>query len=166
MSLPDGYLPRKDDVLILHATVKYDYDPAEGKEVWIDSDGPFTPLDKFVGIKRRTWKSGETVRHRNVEHCFGEVIATCDDMVWVKLGENSKHGKKFSQGPLATFHCNEIELLYPGRAADVPEAAPIIEPPNFPQAMEAADLGEDDDGASPQEDLGRDDPGPLRGVPL
>jgi hypothetical protein len=112
MPLPEGYLPREGDVLVLHGTVKFDYDPGEEK-VWIRLmdhwEDDRIPISSVVGVHCRKWEQGEQVRHRNVEHCFGEIVATCDDMVWVKLAADSKRGKKFSAGQLATFHCNELE---------------------------------------------------------
>lgn len=105
MSLPEGYLPREGDVLVLHVAVKYDVDPGE-KNVFViippnKHNMEFVPLESFVGVKRRQWKEGAKVRHRDISGMFGEVVAMSGDYVWIQLG---------TTGGFITAHCNEIEI--------------------------------------------------------
>jgi hypothetical protein len=119
MPLPEGYLPREDDILVIHVRTRYDVkddDRGDGSEPLYVHVSPIgdsdyhrfrLPLHDVVGIKRRVFHVGEFVRHRNLERVFGEVAAMSDDSVWVKLDVHAD--KKGSQGGHRTFHCNELE---------------------------------------------------------
>jgi hypothetical protein len=150
MPLPEGYLPREGDVLVLHGTVKYDVAPDE-KRVHIKLDGDHGPrvllLETIIGIRRRTWKEDEKVRHRNLTGVFGHVVAMAGDRVWIKLAPKS--AQRRSHGGFMTVHCNEIEIdpiatgLQPlrdaednpvttaiaeGRAPTLDEVSAVVEP--------------------------------------
>jgi hypothetical protein len=224
MPLPEGYLPRKNDVLLLLGTVKHDVDPGETDvhlRVSGDWDTRIVKLEAVVGVRRRTWRESENVRIRNAPRIFGKIIAANDDYVWLALDEKSERTK--GKAPTIIVHCNELEphdgsaptqpvkvdlldargasmVLSPAEVATIADMADFhaddpdapldqnaIESlrakfsphrrlpsgalpvplgdtglPGAPHATEAADLGEDDDGASPQENLGREDPSPVR----
>lgn len=142
MPLPEGYLPREGDVLVLHGTVKYDADldpeNVEKETVWVTLLGDYTsrrvPLAKVVGIKRRTWKVGEKVRSRNDHEIFGEIVATHDDLVWFALASDSKSGKVRQHQRNLLVHCNEIEPLLPESMRKMvdPEVLDILEGRTIP----------------------------------
>lgn len=129
MPLPNGYLPREGDVLVIHARVKFDVDPEDrGVHLAFAYQNLVIDLDKIVGIALRTWKPSEKVRHRNIDNLRGEVSAICGDKVWVKLAEGSRRMKPSPNGFL-TVHCNELEPDGPpADTSPIPEPAPIIEP--------------------------------------
>lgn len=139
MLLPEGYLPRRGDVLVLHGTVKYDVVEKEDREhdglkvfIRLDSDHSDrrVSLDTVVGIYSRKWEPGNLVRliGERDEDVF-EVVAVSGQHAWCKL---EKPGCDPSFG---TYLANDLE------------AAPeFVEPAAPPRASSSAD-GEDDDGA-------------------
>jgi hypothetical protein len=103
MALPEGYLPRKGDVLTIRATVKHDVDPGEDT-VYVSFrkyDDTSVDLAAVVGIFCRHWVAGEKVRLISDNEILGQIIATDDTSVWVKLSED---------GSFKTFNANQIEL--------------------------------------------------------
>lgn len=109
MPLPEGYLPRKGDVVVLHAVVKYDVNPKEdadsddGVQVWVTPLEHYSasriPLKTLVGLYSRSFAEGERVRVKGEGPVAqGVVISTHEDVVWMKLDENAGFGTYFSCG--------------------------------------------------------------------
>lgn len=125
MPLPEGYLPRDGDVLVLHGTVRFNFDAGD-HDVHVILDRRFThtsttvPLDQVVGIHSRKWEPGDQVRSVKSLHHFGEVVATIDGWVWVKYALGS-----ISEGTMQTFEANDLEAVGGGE--------PFAEPPPMPQ---------------------------------
>lgn len=91
MTLPEGYLPRKGDILIVHATVEYEVEPGEADVHVVVADQSYrqlaVPLKKVVGLYSRAWEVGARVTTANGASLYlrGEVVATHGDQVWVKM---------------------------------------------------------------------------------
>lgn len=92
MPLPEGYLPREGDVLVLHAVVKHDVDESDrdrddGLRVFIRLGGDYQdrriPLKNVVGIHCRKWNADDRVVTR--DGVDGTVLAVSDNVCWVKL---------------------------------------------------------------------------------
>ncbi len=118
MGLPPGYLPRAGDILVLHATVKYDFDPGDnhvGMKIGYNSIS--LPLEKIGGLKRRTWNEGESVKHRSISRWYGTVVATSEDVVWIRLDPAAD--QRGAASGTRIFHANE--LLYNKIEPDVPD---------------------------------------------
>ncbi len=103
MPLPEGYLPREGDVLLLRAKVKFDVDP-EDTSVHATCIGctyrdVTIPLEEVFGLHFRAWEPHDKVQNIHDHEDCGEVFAVCDDKVWVKL----------DTGAMATFEANALE---------------------------------------------------------
>jgi hypothetical protein len=94
MPIPEGYLPREGDVVVVHATVKYDVDPKtdsdeDGPKVFIRPIGGYTdhrvPVKTLVGLYSRHFEEGERVRMHADPTATGTVLATYEHLVWVKF---------------------------------------------------------------------------------
>ena len=100
MKLPEGYLPRENDVVILHGTVKYNVEPADEsvhvRVAGMDYRDVMVPLDKIVGIHARHWAIGDKVLCNDGDS--GTVAATQDGMAWIKL----------ASGAFTTYACNDL----------------------------------------------------------
>jgi hypothetical protein len=113
MSLPEGYLPREGDILMIAGTVEHDV-TSSSAYIFVNTDGASStialnthkPLPN-VTLKRRTWREGEMVVHKAIERFYGEVVAMAGDHVVVKIGDGAD--KRRSTGGLRIFHCNELE---------------------------------------------------------
>jgi hypothetical protein len=128
MPIPEGYLPRTGDVVVLHAVVKYDVDPTEdadskdGLQVWVtpmEYHSPSrVPLNTLVGLYSRHFEAEERVRLHANPRFTGIVIATHDDVVWVKPDEAGAiyAGDNFPR----TFKATLLEPL-----PDVAEEPPV-----------------------------------------
>jgi hypothetical protein len=107
MSLPEGYLPRKGDVVVLHATVKHVCDPGDDSvhlKVNGHWDTTIIELDKVAGLHRRHWDVGDKVQFRGrapVDQRHGVVAGVEDDMVWVRFDDRKER--------FLTLHANQIE---------------------------------------------------------
>lgn len=85
MPLPDGYLPRKGDVLVIHATVKYDVETSDDSIHVVPADRHSSVLIKrsdIVGLHCKKWEPGDLARHDDVAV---EVIAIDGDEVWIRV---------------------------------------------------------------------------------
>lgn len=106
MSLPKDYRPREGDVVVLHGTVKYDFDPTDDDEAKIfvrlieDYADRRVPLSTVVGLFSRAWKAGDAVRNVDDHEDAGTVVATYGTYVWVK---------PHSGAPLVTFDNASLE---------------------------------------------------------
>jgi hypothetical protein len=88
MPLPEGYLPRKGDVLLIRVVVQSDYydigdglvsaavDSAEHRKLFVN-------MDKIHSLYRRKWNAGDKVTAGDFEGA-GEVIGIDGDEVWVR----------------------------------------------------------------------------------
>jgi hypothetical protein len=147
MPLPEGYLPREGDVLIISGTVEYDVEP-HAAYIFLKVPGygsgslglnP-TRAAPFLSLKRRGWREDEGVIHKHVDRWFGKVVSQKDDYVVVAL--DAKAQMKGSVGGLRIFHCNEL-LPWPGAKSAGEDGDDIAEPaPPLP----AAEPEEKDDG--------------------
>lgn len=110
MQLPEGYLPRAGDVLVLHGTVRFDVVEKEDREsdglkVFIRLNGDFSDrrvlLNTVIGIHSRKWEAGERVRLiGEVNDDAFEVLAVHGQWVWC-MDEDSEG--------LATYSANDLE---------------------------------------------------------
>lgn len=110
MPLPEGYLPREGDVVVLHAVVKWDVKPSEDADdsdgllkVFVRPIGGYTdhrvPVNTLVGVHSRRFAEGERVRViGDGPVAQGVVISTHEDVVWMKLDEGAGFGTYFSSG--------------------------------------------------------------------
>lgn len=152
MSLPKGYLPREGDVLVIHVTTRYDVrddgEPGDPIYVHVSPVGDSSyhkfrlPLADVIALHRRSWEIGTKVRSFGEE--AGEIVAVCDDMVWVK-----------SNGYMLTLGANEVEpdeaavpperpdpvteAVASGRAPTIDEVAAVVEPAPKPHSEEEDD---------------------------
>lgn len=97
MPLPEGYLPREGDVLVLHGVVRYSVDASdESVHLIVNPKYKHTsttvPLDQVVDLYSRFWKPcDQVVRASNPalgqvrDPAIGAVIATFKDSVWVSF---------------------------------------------------------------------------------
>ena len=128
MPLPDKYLPREGDVVVLHATVEYDVRP--GRDMVsckvAGSVAHYIPLESVVAIHARRWDADDKVIYPGMEG-VGTVLATHEDQVWVL----------FPSEPPQTFPANELlpapepvtdETTDPDTIAALREATAAIEP--------------------------------------
>lgn len=89
MPLPEGYLPRQGDVLIIHGKVQYDVRPDSAGVFLVplgNHSSVMVPLNSIVGVERHHFEVGDNVRTPRDGGC-GEVQAVSENggMVWVRL---------------------------------------------------------------------------------
>jgi hypothetical protein len=99
MPLPEGYLPREGDVLVIHGTVKHDVDPGE-KSVFVTfkkyGSAESVDLKNVVGLHCRRWDKGDKVTRLQPFigtytgwPAVGEVLAVHEETVWALFpGDN------------------------------------------------------------------------------
>jgi len=122
MSLPKGYLPREGDVLVVHAKVKFDVQPGEDLvHVKVEHNGFAVTLSKVVGIALLKFDVGERVVCKDDASCVGEVVAICDDAVWIRVDERSPWRRE--HGEFATVRGKNLERC------PVPVEPVRVEPP-------------------------------------
>jgi hypothetical protein len=102
MPLPEGYLPRRGDELLIRAKVSFDVE-TDDEDVHLEPIGAewkkvMIPLAEVYALHCRTWKKGEKVTQANWGS--GTIIAVHENMVWVQLALT---------GGLATFEANALE---------------------------------------------------------
>lgn len=124
MSIPEGYRPTKGDVVVLHGQVKFNVEPEDEGDVHVTIVGAehhtiIVPLDKIVDLRYRAWTKGNLVQEFLSGMNKGEVIAVCEDYVWVKVQ---------STGNLHTFHANALERQPVVDVTDLPPTTPTIPP--------------------------------------
>lgn len=116
MPLPEGYLPRQGDVVVIHGIVKYNVDPGDTyADVMIEGkySSVHIELDKIAGLHCRHWNEGDKVHlpGRAITD-VGEVIATNGDNVWIAM----------PGGSMATYHANQLTEV--PKTPNIPEPAP------------------------------------------
>ena len=127
MPLPQGYLPRKNDELLIRVKVRSDYRDDGSELVSVAVSGSehrhlFVNLDKIHSLFCRAWNEGDKVTTGDFEGP-GEVIQTHDEWVWVKALTDDTKG---CEGLLFTCEANELE--------------PYVAPEPEPQRMTEEDL--------------------------
>ena len=127
MPLPEGYLPRKGDVLVIHVETRFDVgtDDREGKKLYVhvhpvsESRYPHfrVGLDEIVALHCRKWEPGQQVRVIEDRRAFGEVVAVHGEQVWVQMQLGS-----VSAGDMKTLAANALEKMpEPETAPETPE---------------------------------------------
>jgi hypothetical protein len=114
MPLPEGYLPRKGDILVLHVKTRFDVrdDDLEGRKLYVNvhpvGESRYhhfrVHLDEIERIWCRHWETGAKIqlkRREPAERRPGEVLAVEGEFVWVKFSDS---GERFM-----TLHANQIE---------------------------------------------------------
>lgn len=133
MPLPEGYLPREGDILILHAVVETNTRP-DSDTAYVKVNGRYgamnVDLDKIVGVFARHFDEGDIVRSiGDMTGQNGTVIAMYEGMVWIKDGH----------GQMQTVAANELELA-PALDQDFVQRAPE-EPTDAFRSVAAVPLG-------------------------
>jgi len=127
MPLPEGYRPRKGDVLIAHVTAYTDVDP-EDTQVWATLPGKphsrhFIDLEDIAGVYSRHFEPGEKVRSvGDFTGQAGEVVAVHEGFVWIKDGH----------GQMQTIAANELEAVVDPVDRSFVEPAPQAPPYDSP----------------------------------
>jgi hypothetical protein len=131
MPLPQGYLPREGDVLVVHAVVKYDVSSEDQESVFVRPLGYYSDcrlnLSTIVGLHARKWEPGEAATHAGAPVT---VIAVDDDQAWVK----------YASGGRASVHVNSLDAV--PEAVD-PVDLPFTEPVKPPAAPSSVRVGPD-----------------------
>lgn len=102
MPLPEGYLPRKGDEVLVRARVKSDNHAHDG-EFFLEIVGRthhnfFMSIDEIHSLHFRHWNEGDAVIYPGfVGRC--EVIACDGDAVWIRSFANNR----------TTVNANELE---------------------------------------------------------
>jgi hypothetical protein len=106
MPLPEGFLPRKGDELLIRAKVSFDVEP-DDEDVHLEPIGAewkkiMIPLANVHELHQRSWKKGEKVRSREFDG-IGLIMAIDGCWIWIKeiSGEN--------EGSMWTLEANELE---------------------------------------------------------
>lgn len=106
MPLPEGYLPRKGDEVLIRARAKRDTD-ADG-EGYFEIIGAehyklFMNAEEVHSLYRRQWNEGDLVKSVEFDG-RGRVVAVSDDYVWV-VAETG-----LDEGGYYTLEANHLEL--------------------------------------------------------
>lgn len=132
MPLPEGYLPREGDVLILHGVVAHTMRREDSENVFVKLEGRHSSvmvdLASIVGIKQRHWEPGDIVRKIADPAVSGTIVAVCDGWVWMKNNGDEA---------MYTFAGYEIENDRRGDPVD----QPFVVEPLLPQPEEQPDPG-------------------------
>lgn len=104
MGLPKNYRARKGDILILHATVRYDQSRGDSISVKVEGHNWDVTLgrDQIAGVSRVNLDKGDTVIVRGDAEDVGTILAVDGDFAWV--------GRK-TKGANATVHVGELERI-------------------------------------------------------
>lgn len=94
MPLPEGYLPREGDVLVVHCTTKYDVDPSDSN-VHIIHPGRHTSsltieLQEVVALYCRKWNEGDRIIDASNVGQPGTVIAVDETSLWIKFDDGHR----------------------------------------------------------------------------
>jgi hypothetical protein len=105
MALPEGYLPREGDELLIRVKVTRDVSSVEEfvstKVVGSEHRTLLIDIDKIHALHCRAWSEGDKVSQANWGH--GTVVAVHEDMVWVRHSQPGRCAR------LATFEANALE---------------------------------------------------------
>jgi hypothetical protein len=103
MPLPEGYLPRKGDIVLVQARAKRDTNLDEDSEGFFELVGRehrnfFMLPSEIHSIHCRKWEVDDRVRIIGTSFPM-EVIGVCDDKVWCR----------YPNGTMATYEANQLE---------------------------------------------------------
>lgn len=144
MPLPEGYLPRKGDILTLRGIVKYGVEPNDDYVHLKIIGSSATLVVELADVEphQRSFELGELVMHKIGWAEPGEVIATHGSYVWIFFKSNP------NAEPVAALANDLLPYVIP----ESPPEAPPIEPPTpvddggcdplRGQRMDSADVGE------------------------
>lgn len=104
MTLPAGYRPRKGDVVIVHATVKFDADSdLEGIHVKVDYHSMRLDRNLIQGIAAYHFDPGDTVQFKDdPDHL--KIVAVHGFYAW---------GEEIESGTMFTHPLRELKLIAP-----------------------------------------------------
>lgn len=129
MPLPEGYRPRRGDVIILRAVVQHNVDPEDDsvhcKLIGHYGGTSIVDLPEVLGLYRRHWNEKDKVVHKSNPKWFGAVLLVIEDHAVIKLHE--KADRRDAPGGLRVFHCNELTEQAPPPAEENAAAAPSAE---------------------------------------
>lgn len=105
MALPEGTKLRKGDIVALHGEVKFDFDPADDDHIYLDVPGSsycmVTP-DEIVGIVRRAFRVGETVKVSGmVGTATVEAVSNDGEFLWLRMSSGSMGTVRSTEATLA-----------------------------------------------------------------
>ena len=88
MPLPEGYLPREGDVVVVHAVVEHDYHATSSTKMVALAPRKYAQtfyidLDQIIGIHRYKWEVGDLVTYSVFG--VGQIIAMHEDLLWVRF---------------------------------------------------------------------------------
>lgn len=120
MALPEGTKLRKGDIVAIHATVEFDFDPQRDDFAFLDIAGQTRSLipHNIVGIVRRVFKPGEVVRVVDQGYRFWkksftvEAISESGEKLWVRD----------ALGQYDTVSARDVELVEDKAGAETAEA--------------------------------------------
>jgi hypothetical protein len=156
MPLPEGYLPRKGDIVLVQARAKRDAYKDEPdiqcyfEIVGYETNKFFMTVSEIHSIYSRNWEVGETVKSLEFDGP-GTICGVSDPYVWVKCetGEDA--------GGMYTIDANELEAYVeppplPGQIEHMDGSGPVLIQPTLPNwhpdwkdpaTVAASDLGTD-----------------------
>jgi hypothetical protein len=114
MPLPEGYLPRKGDIVLVQARAKRDAYPNEPdiqcyfEIVGHETNKFFMAVSEIHSIYSRNWEIGDTVSYPAMFEGPAEVLAVDGHEVWVRDTENQRW----------TIEANELEAYVEPPAID------------------------------------------------
>jgi hypothetical protein len=144
MPLPEGYLPRKGDIVLVQARVRYDADRCNADSdcsleiVGSEHRHFFQPLAEVHALHCRKWNAGDRVKSAEFDGP-GEVLATCDDQVWVMCETGEDEGGKY------TLEANQLDPYVepaPGDEWDAIDPVTIPPPCDGKVGSEIANVGD------------------------
>lgn len=113
---------RKGDLLTVAAKVRFDYHPGDPfVHVRVGHSDCGIETEHVLELASREWEQGDVVRIVGTIVSLGEVVATCDGMVWVKT----------YTGEFATFASTSLEPVVVAQEPAEPEPPPEPEPQEF-----------------------------------
>jgi hypothetical protein len=131
MPLPEGYLPREGDVLIVYARVKYNVDHGD-EYVHVNNANGVIGLDNVIGIHSRKWEEDDAVRFIKMPEATGVVRSIRANMVWIELDKPTE----FTSGieTFVTADSTEIEAV-----PIMPDFSEVseLEPPHASESVES-----------------------------
>jgi hypothetical protein len=140
MPIPEGYLPRRGDVVVVRAEVRYDVKPSEdtdedGVQVFVRPLEGYTdvrvPVRTLVGLWSRRFYEGDRVRAIVEPGAVGTVAAISDEHVWVKFDATAtlpEHFETFRSENLKPIDPVDEPFVEPEAESAAPEHDPLRGP--------------------------------------
>jgi hypothetical protein len=107
MPLPEGYLPRKGDEVLIRARAMHDLRPDDDaggchfEIIGAEHKSVFLSRDQIYGLHCRKWNEGDRVRVIGEPETVGEIVAARGKYVWIEVDK--------VDWPMLTFEANELE---------------------------------------------------------